>query len=1226
MKRTIAMLLLSLVTLTAQDHYFRFEIENRPQLDKLTQIISIDKVEGKAVTAYANDSEWKAFEKLNIPYEKLPLPTTLFIPKMADNAKDIKEWDSYPTYTAYVDFMEDFAANYPDICQLIEIGTSVQGRKLLAVKISDNVTENESEPEFFYTGTMHGDETTGYILLLRLIDTLLEGYGTDSRLTNLMNNLEIFINPLANPDGTYYGGNNTVFGARRYNANGYDINRNFPDPAAGQNPNGPWQPETIAMMDWAEAHNFVMSANFHGGIEVANYPWDTWSVRHPDDAWWQIVSRAYADAAQTASPAGYFDDLNNGITNGYDWYRITGGRQDYYNYFHGCRELTLEVSNDKLLPESQLNALWNYNYNAMLTYMEFALQGIHGVIKDGETDAVIPAKIEVTQITGPGNWVRNEAENGDYTRLLLPGTYTLLVTPESELYQPRTINNITVSSGNLTTLDIIYLPPESGLVNGTIHYEDQTVHSGIKVEVKDPQTAIWHTQFTNENGYFEFPSIYIGDVQAKFSSPGYGTRTASGNLEADDTLTFSDTLLNVTAMVNGLVLLSDTTDASGVEVLLQSVSASESQITANDGLFQFEDVIPGVYTISFRKEGYISKYQSLNVTNYDSLWIEKFLNPADSAILLIDDDESSGLSTSSLWIKEKMDSLGFNTILETPINTSPENWSDYAMIFWNSARNANPLAYGVHQQGLADYCGNGGFLFISGGDIAYKHASHQPFAAEVLGISSYNGDGGYDLILSNPPHSVLGRNLPDFIDYSYQSFADQDNVTPNANAQLLYSHQNQENKGGLLLNPNSLYLSLNASRMDEAVFKQLVKNAVNYRFSSDTTSYHYDLEILGLIEIPDSSYLEKINADFPLNQLSFVITNRGQNAFNDTVALSAVDYQFCYDFLSPQFKTIIGRSYTWNAYLSIESGDTVEVQSETYLDTTNEMAFTPLEGYYAVTLAAGSDQNPDNNEIKLEYIAISRLWSSIFNFENGLGNWTWEGDSVWTISDSISYFGKHSLKLGGASSSGKVKFTISTEDMPCSYGACSIAWLNQYPFDLMQDGDTLRIFNESKTIWEYLPGDTIMQNHFSHYFLPFGEVYVNSFISALPLHIEWSGNSGNALFLDEIHILDYSLMSSIGEKNNYPTKFTLASAYPNPFNPSVTLPYYLPQNSPVKISIYNIAGQKIQQIAISQQQTGWQHFIWNGTNYFGENQPSGIYLIQINNNQSTATQKVILLR
>ena len=50
---------------------------------------------------------------------------------------------------------------------------------------------------------MHGDEITGYVTMLRLIDTLAKGYGIVPQFTYLLQNVEIWINPLADPDGTY---------------------------------------------------------------------------------------------------------------------------------------------------------------------------------------------------------------------------------------------------------------------------------------------------------------------------------------------------------------------------------------------------------------------------------------------------------------------------------------------------------------------------------------------------------------------------------------------------------------------------------------------------------------------------------------------------------------------------------------------------------------------------------------------------------------------------------------------------------------------------------------------------------------------------------------------------------------------------------------------------------------------------------------------------------------
>ena len=78
---------------------------------------------------------------------------------VADDIAQMDGFDLYPSYDVYLQMMERFAAQHSDICKLIEIGESVHNRKLLAVKISDNVEDQElSEPEFFYSSTIHGDQ------------------------------------------------------------------------------------------------------------------------------------------------------------------------------------------------------------------------------------------------------------------------------------------------------------------------------------------------------------------------------------------------------------------------------------------------------------------------------------------------------------------------------------------------------------------------------------------------------------------------------------------------------------------------------------------------------------------------------------------------------------------------------------------------------------------------------------------------------------------------------------------------------------------------------------------------------------------------------------------------------------------------------------------------------------------------------------------------------------
>src|SRR5665647_520831 len=125
--------------------------------------------------------------------------------------------------------MRSFSTLYPSLCHLDTIGKSINGRYVFALKISDNAGTNEDEPEVFYSSTIHGDELAGFVLMLRLADYLLKNYNLNSRVKNMVDNLEIWINPLANPDGTYTSGN-TITSPTRDNANGYDLNRNFLDP------------------------------------------------------------------------------------------------------------------------------------------------------------------------------------------------------------------------------------------------------------------------------------------------------------------------------------------------------------------------------------------------------------------------------------------------------------------------------------------------------------------------------------------------------------------------------------------------------------------------------------------------------------------------------------------------------------------------------------------------------------------------------------------------------------------------------------------------------------------------------------------------------------------------------------------------------------------------------------------------------------------------------------
>ncbi len=341
---------------------------------------------------------------------------------------------AYPSYELYETIMYALARRHPQRCRVEVWGVLPSGRRILALKLTEGVHRQWARPQVLCTATMHGDELAGYWVLLKLAEELL----TDDR-DGLLDEAVLYINPLANPDGAFMAGNRSLEAARRGNANGVDLNRNYPDPDDGRYPDGNvHQPETLIFMRAAQTHGFDLAINFHGGAELFNYPWDTFRTRHPDTDWWRGVSREFAQLAQRDSPDGtYFKDRANGTTNGHDWYPIAGSRQDYMNYFHGTREATVEITNAKRFPSAELGNLWKSLRAALYNYLDEARYGVHGLITDRVTGLPLRALVTIPGHDEMMSSVYSEAATGDFYRFLAPGTYRFLITAPG--YRSRTL-------------------------------------------------------------------------------------------------------------------------------------------------------------------------------------------------------------------------------------------------------------------------------------------------------------------------------------------------------------------------------------------------------------------------------------------------------------------------------------------------------------------------------------------------------------------------------------------------------------------------------------------------------------------------------------------------------------------------------------------------------------------------------------------------------------------
>lgn len=463
------------------EYYFTFELNGNDNLQQIAKTISVDKVDGNVVTAYANNKEFSEFQKMGYEITLQTPPSMMFEAEMWDgNNRAEYDWDQYPTYSAYEAMMFQFATDHPDMCEIIDLGTLPSNRKILIAHINNG--NGAGKPKFLYTSTIHGDETTGWMLMLRFIDYILEN-PTLPECANILNNVDLYVGPNTNPDGTYHGGNNTVNGATRANANGVDMNRNYADPHGGPHPDGnAYQQETEWFMQLAEDNNFVMGANYHGGAEVMNYPWDNTYTLHADDAWYQLISHEYADLCHVQS-SSYMTDYNNGVTNGAQWYMIGGGRQDYMNGYAECRELTIECSNTKCPSASQMPSFWNINKNSLFAFVNQCLNGIHGTVVDAESKAPIgDATITIVGHDDEYSKVSTQLPAGDFHRPIKGGTYNVRITKNGyEAYETQ----VTVADGEAITIQAELVALEGIVadftvdatavsIGGTVHFYDNS--------------------------------------------------------------------------------------------------------------------------------------------------------------------------------------------------------------------------------------------------------------------------------------------------------------------------------------------------------------------------------------------------------------------------------------------------------------------------------------------------------------------------------------------------------------------------------------------------------------------------------------------------------------------------------------------------------------------------------------------------------------------------------
>lgn len=286
----------------------------------------------------------------------------------------------YPSYEDLTRNLQDIHERFPDFTELTSLGKTIEGRDLWMLQISKHAHDDTPLPEVKYISSMHGDEITGRELMMFLIRDLAEAYGQDADITKLIDNTRIFIMPSMNPDGSFH--------IQRWNGRNKDLNRNFPDfSVLGDSATSDGrEPETQAIMAFQAKRHFALSANFHGGAEVVNYMWDTIPDDHPLLPLLDDISREYAKGVHYMRDSQEFPD---GIVNGYAWYEVNGGMQDWSYYWHNDLQFTIELSGVKYPDYKLMDQYYRDNKASLIGFLTRVHQGTGFIVdRPGVTGTV----------------------------------------------------------------------------------------------------------------------------------------------------------------------------------------------------------------------------------------------------------------------------------------------------------------------------------------------------------------------------------------------------------------------------------------------------------------------------------------------------------------------------------------------------------------------------------------------------------------------------------------------------------------------------------------------------------------------------------------------------------------------------------------------------------------------------------------------------------------------
>lgn len=258
----------------------------------------------------------------------------------------------YPDLNAVLAAMNAAAAAFPSICQVVDLTTTYgvaptfENRHMFAVKISDNVAQDEDEPAYLVVSDHHAREIVTPVIALHAIDQFTTQYGNDPVIQGLVNSHEIWIAPVWNPDGyehvfnveNLWRKNRRDFGASGV---GVDQNRNYPfgwtaacsgstNVSSGtyKGPSAASEAETQTMIAWSQDRHFAKVLDFHSSGRITLFAYGC--SPHP------LGSFLQQEAVDISTASGYGGAVRPPSAEGehYEWQLATRGAHAFLTETH----------------------------------------------------------------------------------------------------------------------------------------------------------------------------------------------------------------------------------------------------------------------------------------------------------------------------------------------------------------------------------------------------------------------------------------------------------------------------------------------------------------------------------------------------------------------------------------------------------------------------------------------------------------------------------------------------------------------------------------------------------------------------------------------------------------------------------------------------------------------------------------------------------------------------